>query len=67
MKFWAVAGPLWLMALAAFSRAWRLPSSVDLYFHDSYVILAKAHVVLAVLLFLVLPLSVATWRHYSRP
>ena len=64
VKFWMVAGPLWLVALAALFGALILTENSDIYIHDTYMVLAKTHVILGIVLLLLLPLSFLTIRHF---
>ena len=62
MKFWLVIVLLWLIALAALAGVAILPGNgfVDIYYHDTYIVVSKMHVILAILLLLVLPLLALT-------
>jgi|SoiMethySBSTD1v2_1073268.scaffolds.fasta_scaffold1448168_2 hypothetical protein len=61
--FWGVVGTLWVIALAALVAVFLLPESLDLYFHDTYVVVAQSHLILVIVLFLILPLTVVTILH----
>jgi len=61
--FWGVVGTLWVIALAALVAVLLLPESLDLYFHDTYVVVAQSHLILVIVLFLILPLTVVTILH----
>ena len=61
--FWGVVGTLWVIALAALVAVLLLPESLDLYFHDTYVVVAQRHLILVIVLFLILPLTVVTILH----
>ena len=63
VKFWIVVGPLWLVALAALFGVLILPANLDIYIHDTYIVLAKTHLILVILLVLVLPLVLLTIWH----
>jgi heme/copper-type cytochrome/quinol oxidase subunit 1 len=63
VKFWIVVGPLWLVALTALVGILILPGNLDIYYHDTYIVVAKMHVVLAILLLIVLPLLWLTIWH----
>jgi hypothetical protein len=63
VTFWIIVGPLWLIAVAALVGVLMLPGNLDIYIHDTYVVVAKIPVILAILLLVVLPLLVLTiWR-----
>ena len=64
VKFWIVMVPLWLIALAALVGMVILPGNLDIYYHDTYMVVAKTHVMLAILLLFVLPLLVLTIWHF---
>jgi uncharacterized membrane protein len=60
VKFWIIVGPLWLIAVAALVGVLMPPGN---YIHNTYMVVAKIHVILAVLLLFVLPLLVLTiWQ-----
>ena len=61
--FWGVVGTLWVIALAALVAVFLLPESLDLYFHETYVVVAQSHLILVIVLFLILPLTVVTILH----
>ena len=63
VKFWILVVPLWLIAVAALVGIFILPGSLDIYYHDTYVVVAKMQVILALLLLFVIPLLVLTIRH----
>jgi hypothetical protein len=63
VKFWIVMIPLWLIALAALAGVLILPGGLDVYYHDTYMVVAKVHIILAILLGFVLPLLWLTIRH----
>ena len=67
VKFWVVVIPLWLIVLAALFGALNLPENFDIYYHDTYTVFAKVHVILAILLLFVLPLLVVTIRRFLSP
>jgi heme/copper-type cytochrome/quinol oxidase subunit 1 len=50
VKFWIVLGTLWLIALAALVGIEILSGNLDIYYHDTYMVVAKTHVILAILL-----------------
>lgn len=60
MMFWIAVGTLWLIAMAALVGSLMLPGNVDLYYFDYYFVVAKAHVVGAILLLFILPLLAFT-------
>jgi hypothetical protein len=64
VKFWIVVGPLWLVALTALVGILILPGNLDIYYHATYMVVAKMHVVLAILLLIVLPLLWLTIWHF---
>ena len=64
VKFWIVVVPLWLIALAALVGIVIRPGNLDIYYHDTYMVVAKIHVMLAILLLFVLPLLVLTIWHF---
>jgi heme/copper-type cytochrome/quinol oxidase subunit 1 len=64
VKFWIVVGPLWLTALAALASILILPGNLDVYYHDTYMVVAKIHVILAIFLLFVLPLLGLTIWHF---
>ena len=64
VKFWIVLIPLWLIALAALVGILILPGDLDIYYHDTYMVVAKVHIILAILLGFVLPLLVLTIRRF---
>jgi heme/copper-type cytochrome/quinol oxidase subunit 1 len=64
VKFWILVVPLWLIALAALVGIVILPGNLDIYYHDTYMVVAKTHVILAILLLFVLPLLVLTIWHF---
>jgi heme/copper-type cytochrome/quinol oxidase subunit 1 len=47
VKFWIVMGPLWSIALAGLTGISILPADFDVFYHDTYAIVAKSHVILA--------------------
>jgi heme/copper-type cytochrome/quinol oxidase subunit 1 len=64
VKFWIVMGPLWSIALAGLTGISILPADFDVFYHDTYVVVAKSHVILATLLLVILPLLALTIRHF---
>ena len=60
---WIVIAALWVIAIAALTVVLMLPGDLDVFYHDTYVVVARLHVVLGILLLLILPLLVLTvWR-----
>ena len=67
VKFWILVGPLWLIALAALAGIFRLPGgTLDVYYHDRYVVVAKTHIILATILLVVALLLLTIWHFRSR-
>jgi hypothetical protein len=62
--FRIVLGVVWLIALVALLPILILPGNLEIYIPYTQVVVAKTHLVLAILLMLVLPLLLLTIWHF---
>jgi hypothetical protein len=68
VRFWILSGFGWGFAILVLIAIAKMPGkNLDLYFSDTYIVVSKNSLVVAVMLAVVMPFAVVTIRHLQTP